>query len=203
MGEILVIIVIWVIVSLIKGKGRGQGQQSRNIQSYQNGRPSAFQPQAKRQVQAAAEQMQQAAAAMSQKQKELKARLQQKYPGMGSAQSYQARPASQSPQSYQARPASQSEPLYQTRQTKAGRPEKNVRQTVTSGDILARAAENVRENDGDLLEQEDFLAKVETLMITGYQSKLTYERDFLSEGMDLLNSYRLPDAMPEFAESEM
>lgn len=191
MGEILVIIVIWVIVSLIKGKGRGQGQQSRNIQSYQNGRPSAFQPQAKRQVQAAAEQMQQAAAAMSQKQKELKARLQQKYPGMGSAQSYQARPASQS------------EPLYQTRQTKAGRPEKNVRQTVTSGDILARAAENVRENDGDLLEQEDFLAKVETLMITGYQSKLTYERDFLSEGMDLLNSYRLPDAMPEFAESEM
>lgn len=189
MGEILVIAVIWVIVALIKGTHRGSVQQSRNIQTYQNQQP--YQRMQQRQSvqrpavqvqpvarQAQAEQMQQAAAVMSQKQKELKARLQQKYPGIGSGQSYQ------------------------TGQAEKGRPQ-NVRQTVTSGDILTRAAENVRENDGDLLEQEDFLAKVETLMITGYQSKLTYERDFLSEGLDLLNSYRIPDAMPEFTESEM
>ena len=213
MGEILVIAVIWVIVALIQGTHRGSVQQSRNIQTYQNQQP--YQRMQQRQSvqrpavqvqpvarQAQAEQMQQAAAVMSQKQKELKARLQQKYPGIGSAQPYQARPASQSAQFYQARQTAGSAQSYQTGQAEKGRPQ-NVWQTVTSGDILTRAAENVRENDGDLLEQEDFLAKVETLMITGYQSKLTYERDFLSEGLDLLNSYRIPDAMPEFTESEM
>lgn len=213
MGEFLLIILIAVLSMWLKGGGPGsvrrqkrpQGQSVREYQTWQN-RSAVQRPQQNPQTyqnqnaqeyqaarQAAAAQMQQAAAAMSQKQKELKARLQQKYPGT-------ARGGAQQSRNLQSYPV-QGQP-YQARQTEQGRRAQNVQQAVKPGDIVSRAAENVRENDADMLEKEDFLANVETLMITGYQAKLTYERDFLSEGMDLLNSYRIPDAVPEYAEWE-
>lgn len=65
-------------------------------------------------------------------------------------------------------------------------------------DILARAAENVRENDVDELEQQDLMGAVENLMIMGYQPELSYQRDFLAEGIEMLNTYTVPDMVPEF-----
>lgn len=210
MGEWLFIIVIIVISALLKGGGSRKNQrprqgqsvqdyqawqnrnavnaprQNQNVQYHQRPQPSAAQ-QAAGTAQAVAEQMQQAAAAMSQKQRELKARLQQKYPQ-----------AAQRAQSYQPQQGTQP---YQPRQAEVGRYEQSVPQEEP-GDIVSRAVRHVGENEVDMLEQENFLANVETLMITGYQAKLTYERDFLSEGMDLLNSYRIPDAVPEYMESE-
>ncbi len=65
-------------------------------------------------------------------------------------------------------------------------------------DILARAADNVRENDVDELEQQDLMGTVENLMIMGYQPELSYQRDFLAEGIAMLNTYTVPDMVPEF-----
>ena len=76
-------------------------------------------------------------------------------------------------------------------------------------DILKRATENVSENDGDELEQQmmagahelvnaididsasELLHEVEDLMIMGYQANLPFERDFIAEGVAMLNGYEL------------
>lgn len=76
-------------------------------------------------------------------------------------------------------------------------------------DILKRAAENVSENDGDELEQQmmagahelvnaididstsELMHEVENLMIMGYQANLPFERDFIAEGVAMLNGYEL------------
>lgn len=76
-------------------------------------------------------------------------------------------------------------------------------------DILKRATENVSENDGDELEQQmmagahelvnaididsasELMHEVEDLMIMGYQANLPFERDFIAEGVAMLNGYEL------------
>ena len=76
-------------------------------------------------------------------------------------------------------------------------------------DILKRATENVSENDGDELEQQmmagahelvnaididsasELMHEVENLMIMGYQANLPFERDFIAEGVAMLNGYEL------------
>lgn len=76
-------------------------------------------------------------------------------------------------------------------------------------DILKRAAENVNENDVDELEQQmmagahelvnaididsasELMHEVEDLMIMGYQANLPFERDFIAEGVAMLNGYEL------------
>lgn len=76
-------------------------------------------------------------------------------------------------------------------------------------DILKRAAENANENDVDELEQQmmagahelvnaididstsELMHEVEDLMIMGYQANLPFERDFIAEGVAMLNGYEL------------
>ena len=76
-------------------------------------------------------------------------------------------------------------------------------------DILKRAAENVNENDVDELEQQmmagahelvnaididsasELMHEVEDRMIMGYQANLPFERDFIAEGVAMLNGYEL------------
>ena len=76
-------------------------------------------------------------------------------------------------------------------------------------DILKRATENVSENDADELEQQmmagahdlvnaididsasELMHEVEDLMIMGYQANLPFERDFVAEGVAMLNNYEL------------
>ena len=76
-------------------------------------------------------------------------------------------------------------------------------------DILKRAAENVNKNDVDELEQQmmagahelvnaididstsELMHEVEDLMIMGYQANLPFERDFIAEGVAMLNGYEL------------
>lgn len=76
-------------------------------------------------------------------------------------------------------------------------------------DILKRAAANVSENDTDELEQQmmagahdlvnaididsasELMHEVEDLMIMGYQANLPFERDFVAEGVTMLNNYEL------------
>lgn len=133
--------------------------------------------------------------AMSQKQRERmqmlqrpaqqtqKSRPQQAPRKQAASQAYRA---TQKQESYR---AAQEQKSYRAAQEEAAGQQK---------DILARAAENVRENDVDELEQQDLMGAVENLMIMGYQPELSYQRDFLAEGIEMLNTYTVPDMVPEF-----
>ena len=79
--------------------------------------------------------------------------------------------------------------------------------------IVNRAADHVQENETDILRmqmdaarEEDYgsgiagirmesplMKEVEDLMIKGYDGELTYVRDFVAEGIALLNSYELQE----------
>lgn len=85
-------------------------------------------------------------------------------------------------------------------------------------DIMSRAFANVKENEVDELEKNqstapineitenvhnmmgitdianssDLMAQINDLMIMGYQANLSFERDFVAEGVDMLNSYEMP-----------
>ena len=83
-------------------------------------------------------------------------------------------------------------------------------QQAQSNDILTRAAANVRENEQDELERQmldgaqtlvnaidiegtsELMREIDDLMIMGYQADLSFERDFVAEGVEMLNSYELP-----------
>lgn len=71
-------------------------------------------------------------------------------------------------------------------------------------DILSRSKQNVAETDpvsapvadtltdtvaAEPFSDENLMAAVEDLIVKGYEPKLSFERDFISEGMDLLNKY--------------
>lgn len=89
---------------------------------------------------------------------------------------------------------------------------------MQQGDILSRAAANVMETQHDELEHmmepekhgvgseepkavkpidsagtDDLMKTVNDLIIMGYQPKLSFERDFIGEGMKLLNRFDVPD----------
>lgn len=87
----------------------------------------------------------------------------------------------------------------------------NVQQ---SNDILSRATANVQENAGDLLKMQvtgadmmpdaqvfvnvidiggasELMREVNDLMITGYRAEMTFERDFVAEGVEMLNRCEL------------
>lgn len=98
------------------------------------------------------------------------------------------------------------------RPVQGGQRPQNVRQP---NDILSRATANVQENDGDMLEMQmtgaqmmtdahalvhaidigetsELMREVNDLMITGYQADLAFERDFVAEGVEVLNRFELP-----------
>ena len=91
------------------------------------------------------------------------------------------------------------------------------KKTAQQGDIRERAAANARANEEDKLEtnqlqevngsaidvqnitgtvdiekSSELMDRLNDLMIMGYQADLSFERDFLSEGIELLNRYELP-----------
>ena len=85
-------------------------------------------------------------------------------------------------------------------------------------DILSRATANVRENEAnqlvsemnesamqgrmmrdarmlanaiDINEESALMRQVNDLIVMGYQADLTFSRDFVAEGVEMLNSYEL------------
>jgi hypothetical protein len=46
-------------------------------------------------------------------------------------------------------------------------------------------------DSGNVLEEESLLGSVEDLMVKGYDGNLSFDRDFLGEAMDMLNSFTL------------
>ena len=126
---------------------------------------------------------------LSVRQQELKQRLQQKY---GTVASNTAKP------------------------TQAARPVSNP----GKGAILNRADSNVNENQTDELREQFYekqgsrrkkytgsvrtnvplMDQVNDLMIMGYQANLSFERDFVAEGVEMLNRFELPDEIAGLTE---
>lgn len=46
-------------------------------------------------------------------------------------------------------------------------------------------------------ESESLLGSIEDLMVKGYDGKLSFERDFVGEGMDMISRFTVPDTIPD------
>lgn len=160
--------------------GRGRNNVPRTQASYggQAGRPDI--------IADAAGAMQRE---LSVRQQELKQRLQQKY---GTVTANTAKPA------------------------QAAHPVSNP----GKGAILSRADSNVNENQTDELREQFYqktgeppkkvhgecedecslMDQVNDLMIMGYQANLSFERDFVAEGIEMLNRFELPDEIAGLTE---
>lgn len=137
-------------------------QQAQRYQTGSNGKPNMTQMQAD----------------MARKQQELKKHLQQKYAGTAVGTNVGA--------------AQQNAPYRAAQQTAAGNvPQQKAVQK--KNDIMSRAAANVKENEVDKLANSgELMSQVNDLMIMGYPADLRFERDFVAEGIDMLNSYEIP-----------
>lgn len=191
-GILWIIIIVAIVIGEVKKQRRRQQGNSRAGQRYQppqqNYRPVN---------QNVARRQQESMAAMNAKQQELKNRLTQRYGKPGGMV------------------VNQNGNVWQ----RAGQQNIKRQPPQQPGDILSRANANVRENEKDLLEQQmavkheggpmvrdahdlvgavdiaessELMRQVSDLMIMGYQADLTFERDFLAEGVELLNRYELP-----------
>ncbi len=127
------------------------------------------------------------------------------------------RASQQTPQNSmpQQRPTQQESQRRPAQQAPQNRPMQRVPQ---QNDIMSRAVANVKENEADELEKSqsvtvekdtftdvhnmigaidvaktsDLMAQISDLMIMGYRADLSFERDFVAEGIDMLNSYEMP-----------
>lgn len=67
---------------------------------------------------------------------------------------------------------------------------------VSKNDILDRATAHVKQQEKSTYQRQEpeeslLMKKIEDLMIKGYDSGLTFERDFVGEGMKLLNRMQM------------
>lgn len=122
----------------------------------------------------------------SQKQRELKQRLLQKY-GRGDE------PVKRKQQSEQI--------LKEQEYDILDRAEANVNEIQT--DAVKRSMYEAQSGaapgrfDADWEDSDILMRQVEDLMIMGYQYNLSYERDFVGEGIEMLNRIEMPE-MPEY-----
>lgn len=136
----------------------------------------------------------------------------QRYPSQPQRYSEQPQPRSSQPQRYpaQSQPGNQAE-LKRRLQEKYGsvhekepvfsrqmKTPESVADAIyrvpeSSEDILYHAAENVAEYDRvDELEQTDYMKQINDLMIMGFTQELPNQRDFVAEGIEMLNRFELP-----------
>lgn len=180
-GIIVVIIAVAVSVSQNKKKTRGTGKRESAGVSAQ------------KLIQSVSDSMQQNMAArqhafeqLSPKQQELKQRLLQKYGRRDEA----------AKRTLQSRRTSE-EQEYDI----LDRAEANVNEIQT--DAVKRSLFEAQSGaapagfDMDWEDGDSLMREVEDLMITGYQYSLSYERDFVGEGIEMLNGIEMPE-VPEY-----
>ena len=170
-GIIVVIIAVAVSVSQNKKKtrsaGKRQGSVPNSMQQNMAARQHAFEQ-------------------LSPKQQELKQRLLQKYGRRDEA----------AKRTLQSRRTSE-EQEYDI----LDRAEANVNEIQT--DAVKRSLFEAQSGaapagfDTDWEDGDSLMREVEDLMITGYQYSLSYERDFVGEGIEMLNGIEMPE-VPEY-----
>ena len=176
-------------------------QQSRTAQTYQTPQQAyrAAQPNYARPQQAG--QQARTVQQMGQQLRQAGQQMGQQFRQVGQRMNQQARPAQGRQTAQQGNQRAQS--------NYAGARQQG-NQRAQSNDILARATANVNENERDELEMQmlegaqtlvnaididgtsALMKEVNDLMIMGYQADLSFERDFVAEGVEMLNSYELP-----------
>lgn len=62
--------------------------------------------------------------------------------------------------------------------------------------ILERANQNLQEYEGDV--ESDMLSQVTDRIVTGYTGDMKFDRDFIAEGIEMLNSFQVPDSVEQF-----
>ena len=176
----LIVIIIGIAAGIYSDKKKKEGKQKKAAVPNQpgGGRPDVL-----------ADAVNAMQRDLSARQQELKQRLQQKY---GTAASNTAKP------------------------TQAARPVSNPGKDT----ILNRADSNVNENQTDELREQFYektgeppkkvhgecedecslMDQVNDLMIMGYQANLSFERDFVAEGVEMLNRFELPDEIAGLTE---
>lgn len=190
---IVIIVVVWVIFAEKKKKTRKVQKSTGTIMQQNTGKRNRQSVDRQSQpgqtgdtIQSAANAMQKS---MTQTQRELKERLQKKYGN--AAQAGRAVPQNHGQRTA---PATQSD-VQSTR----------VQQPARENTILSRAAANVQEEAVDELrfeqtentaveslglatmENSPLMQQISDLMITGYTGELSFGRDFVAEGVEMLN----------------
>lgn len=161
-------------------------QWSQNYQTVPNQQPSQGYQGAQNQGMQS-QNMAELQAAMSSKQQELKARLQNRYGVQGAQQ----RPGAQK------RPATQQRPVTQQKQVVqqyAAQQKQDAQQYVAQQRQDAQqdyVGENSFDTINNIGRSSVLMCQVNDLIVMGYQSNLTFERDFVAEGIELLNNYEL------------
>lgn len=214
----LIILAVAIYNSKRKAKQKSAQQRPQNYQQQSYQRPQGYRQQGYRQQPVQQAQgyqtrtngnpnMAQMQAEMARKQQELKNRLQQKYAGMTAGTN--ARPVQQNvsyraPQQVAQNSVPQQKPVQQVAQNSVPQqkpvqqaPQNSVPQQKPmqqKNDIMSRAVANVKENEVDeLAKSSELMNQVNDLMIMGYQADLSFARDFVAEGIDMLNSYEIPE----------
>ena len=69
-------------------------------------------------------------------------------------------------------------------------------QVMTEGHIISGLGNSYTLTAAiDVDNPSDLMQQVNDLMITGYQADISFERDFLAEGMELLSRYEIPETL--------
>ena len=71
-----------------------------------------------------------------------------------------------------------------------------LKQQEQENSILERANLNLQEYEGDV--ESDMLSQVNDRIVTGYSGEMAFERDFIAEGIEMLNSFQVPDSVEQF-----
>lgn len=67
----------------------------------------------------------------------------------------------------------------------------NRTESQMKSSVIANSTRDMEAWSVNIQAGSELMKQVEDLMITGYNGKLTYERDFVSEGIEMLNSFEV------------
>lgn len=102
----------------------------------------------------------------------------------------QSQPQTQTQYRTQAQTQSQPQTQTQYRTQAQTKVQPQIKTQQHSSSIIERAKENVNVSSAEInFEGENLIGKVEDLIVMGYSGNLSFERDFLGEGMDMINRY--------------
>lgn len=178
MQAFFLIIIIWVAIEVIKSQVKSNVRDL----SRQTGQPRQSQPKK--------QDRQSQPPAMMQKQQELKEKLQQRYDSSPN-------PVSQNDIMYRANESASAGKNNRDRirdMEKLLLPEAVLEGCFGKSEtaVLYGSIEGV----SGLIPTSDLMREVNDLILMGYRSKLPFERDFVSEGIEMLNKYEIPVTEP-------
>lgn len=109
---------------------------------------------------------------------------------------YTQQPRTVQPQKPQQERYEQWKAAKQSTQGKAMDAMQQLKQKEQENSILERANLNLQEYEDDV--ESDMLSQVNDRIVMGYSGEMEFERDFIAEGIEMLNSFQVPDSVEQF-----